>query len=195
MTDRPNTQSSSPRWAIAKLFRLVGWISFWTQLVLGVVAAGIFLVFRIQRSGSQASNPGTGFGIFFAALGLLTLGAGIFLAFRYTRIGKQLISSNPQNRPSKMQTIQILRLGLIVNLVGMLLTLFGAQAISGSLLLKALSVPQGAVGFSPDQLSKLVQPIDVLVVQANINTVTAHFAGVVGSLWLFNRIHKSEKSG
>ncbi len=48
MTDRSDTQSSSPRWAIAKLFRIVGWISFWTQLVLGVVAAGIF--FGVQDS-------------------------------------------------------------------------------------------------------------------------------------------------
>ncbi|CDN09766.1 MAG: DUF3611 family protein [Richelia sp.] len=189
MTDRPDTQSSS-RWAIAKAFRLVGWISFWTQLVLGVVATGIFLVFRIQRSGTQAGNPGAGFGIFFAALGLLTLAGGVFLAFRYTRIGKQLASSNGSNHPRRMETLQVIRLGLMINLVGMLLTLFGAQAISGSLLLKALSVPQGAVGFSPEQLSRLVQPIDVLVVQANINTVTAHFAGVVGSLWLFNRIQK-----
>ncbi|MDJ0616258.1 MAG: DUF3611 family protein [Calothrix sp. MO_192.B10] len=195
MTDRSDTQSSSPRWVIAKAFRLVGWISFWTQLVLGVVAAGIFLAFRIQRSGNQAGNPGTGLGIFFAALGLLTLGGGVFLAFRYTRIGKQLVSSSPQNRPRKMQTIQVLRLGLTVNLVGMLLTLLGAQAISGSLLLKALSIPQGAVGFSPEQVSRLVQPIDVLVVQANINTVTAHFAGVVASLWLLNSIHKPDKSG
>jgi hypothetical protein len=190
MTDRSDTQSSSSRWAIAKAFRLVGWISFWTQLVLGVVAAGIFLVFRIQNSGNQTGNPGTGFGIFFAALGLLTLGGGVFLAFRYTRIGKSLVSSNPLNRPRRMETLQVLRLGLMVNLVGMLLTLLGAQAISGSLLLKALSVPQGAVGFSPEQINRLVQPIDVLVVQANINTVTAHFAGVAGSLWLFNRIQK-----
>ncbi len=192
MTDRSDTQSSSPRWVIAKAFRLVGWISFWTQLVLGVVAGALFLAFRI---GSQASNPGTGLGIFFAALGLLTLGGGIFLAFRYTKIGKQLVSSNPQNRPRKMQAVQVLRLGLIVNLVGMLLTLLGAQAISGSLLLKAWSVPQGVVGVSSEQLSRLVQPIDVVVVQANINAVTAHFAGVVGSLWLLNSIHKPEKSG
>ncbi|MDJ0733070.1 MAG: DUF3611 family protein [Nostocaceae cyanobacterium] len=191
MSDHSDTQSpSSQLRAIAQAFRVTGWISFWIQLVVGVVAAGILLAFRFGRTGSQSSNPGTGIGILFAALGLLALGGGIFLAFRYTRIGRLLVSSNPLNRPRKIETVQILRLGLMFNLVGMLLTLLGAQAIIGVLLLKALSIPQGAVGFSPDQLSKLIQPIDVLVVQANINAVSAHFAGLVASLWLLNRINK-----
>ncbi|HAE06449.1 DUF3611 family protein [Richelia intracellularis] len=189
MTDKTDSQSYS-RLAIARIFSFVGWVSFWTQLLLGVVATGIFLGFKIQRSGNQIGNPGSGFGVFFAALGLLSLAGGVVVAFRYTRIGKKLASSNYSNHPRRIETLNVIRMGFMVNLIGMLLTLFGAQAISGSLLLKALSVPQGAVGFSPEQLSRLVQPIDVLVVQANINTVTAHFSGFVGSLWLFNRIHK-----
>ncbi|WP_155941980.1 DUF3611 family protein, partial [Richelia intracellularis] len=41
MTDRTDSQSYS-RLAIARIFRFVGWVSFWTQLLLGVVATGIF---------------------------------------------------------------------------------------------------------------------------------------------------------
>jgi len=74
---------------------------------------------------------------------------------------------------------------LIVNLVGMLLTIFGAQAVVGSVLTKSLS-QQGAV-LDP---SRYVQPLDLFVVQGNVNTITAHFAGIVASLWLFNRVSK-----
>ena len=75
--------------AIAKAFRLTGWISFWVQLVLGVVSAVVLLVFATfgQRSGTSGNNPGTGFGIFLAVCGLVTLGVSVYLSFRYTRLG------------------------------------------------------------------------------------------------------------
>lgn len=175
--------------AIAQLFRLIGWISFWTQLVLGVVSGGILLVAIVfQRTGSN--NPGTGLGIFLAVSGLITLGVSIFLAFRYTRIGRQLDSNNPNNRPSKIETVQAVRLGLIVNLVGILLTLLGAQAINGTLIVKSLTVPQfGGPGvYTQVDPSRIIQSLDIFVVQANTNTVSAHFAGLVASIWLLNRV-------
>jgi hypothetical protein len=83
---------------------------------------------------TKPSNQGTGFGIFFAICGLVTLGVGAYFAFRYTRISRELLLTNGAGRPSKADTLQIIRLGLIVNLVGMLLTILGAQAIVGSIL-------------------------------------------------------------
>jgi len=184
---------SSPLRAIAQMFRFTGWISFWTQLVLGVVSGGI-LLFAIlsQRTGNTSSNnPGTGLGVFLAASGLIALGVSIYLAFRYTRLGKQLESSNPSNRPRKIETIQVVRFGLIVNLAGMLLTLMGAEAIVGTLLSKSLTVPQfGAGVYTQVDPSRIIQSLDIFVVQANTNTVLAHFAGLVSSIWLLNRITK-----
>ncbi len=180
--------SSSKRRAIAQTFRLSGWISFWAQLVLGVVSAVILLANSIfgRRADSPNSNPGTGFGIFLAVCGLITLAVGIYIGFRYARIGRQLESSNPINHPSKLETVQVLRLGLIVNLVGMLLTLFGAQAIVGSFTLRALS--QGQFIFSPQANQAIISGLDMFVVLANIQTVTAHFTGLIASIWLLNRI-------
>jgi hypothetical protein len=176
--------------AIGQRFLTTGWISFWIQLVLGVISAIIVLLFTIfsQREGSPSNNPGTGFGIFLAVCGLITLGVGIYIAFRYTRIGIQLLSSNPNNRPRKIETVQVLRFGLVVNLVGILLTLLGAQAIVGTLVARSIS-PQAITTqlFDPN---RIISGLDMLVVQANTNTVTAHFAGLVGSIWLLNRISK-----
>lgn len=179
---------------VASSLRIFGGISFWLQLVLGVIS-GLILVFAtisgsIGRAPNQASNQGTGFGIFFAICGLVTLGVGAYFAFRYTRISKDLLLSNAPGRPSKADTLQIIRLGLVVNLVGMLLTIVGAQAIVGSILAKSLSQPQGALGIGAIDLNRFVQPLDLFVVQANTNTIAAHFVGITASLWLFNRVNR-----
>ena len=155
--------------AIAQLFRRVGWITFWAQLVLGVVSGGILLFASISPRPANASpNTGAGLGVFFAISGLVALGVGIFISFR---------------------TVQVVRLGLIVHLVGILLTLVGAQAIVGVLLTKALTSTQPGVITQLDP-SRVIQPLDIFVVQANTNTVSAHFAGLIGSIWLLNRITK-----
>ncbi|MBD2345076.1 DUF3611 family protein [Anabaena subtropica] len=192
MSQNPDAQSSSSNLrTIAQTFRLTGWISFWIQLVLGVISGIIVLLFGIfsQRAGSPNNNPGTGFGVFLAICGLVVLGGGIYLAFRYTRIGNKLLSSNPSNRPRKVETVQVLRLGLWINLGGTLVTLLGAQAIVGTLVARSIS-PQAVTTqlFDP---TRIISGLDMLVVQANINTVSAHFSGLVASLWLLNRINKS----
>ena len=189
MSQNPDTPSSSSTvQAIAKNFRFTGWISFWVQLVLGVVSAIIVLLFAIfsQRPNSANNNPGTGFGVFLAVCGILILGGGIYLAYRYTIIGNQLQSPNPKNRPRKSETLEVLRLGLWINLLGMLVTLLGSQAIVGTLVARSIS-PQAATTqlFDP---TRIISGLDMLVVQANINTVSAHFAGLAVSIWLLNRI-------
>jgi hypothetical protein len=192
--NRPDSKSPpATLQQIAKAFRIIGWIGFWAQLVLGVVSAVIVLVYTTfgQRPGSP-NNPGNGFGIFLAICGLVTLGVSIYLAFRYTRLGNQLQSSNPNNRPRKIETVQVLRLGVIVSLVGILLTLLGAQAIVGTLTARAISQPGFGAYPLPGTQSTLISGLDMLVVQANTNTVTAHFAGLLASLWLLNRINRQQ---
>jgi amino acid transporter len=187
MTEKSDSQLR----AIAKLFRLTGWITFWAQLVLGVISGGILLFASISPRTGNAANPGAGLGVFFAISGLVALAVGIFIAFRYVRIGRQLDSANSNNRPRKLETVQVVRLGLIVHLVGILLTLVGAQAIVGILLTKALTLPQFTGGvYTQLDPSRVIQPLDIFVVQANTNTVSAHFAGLIGSIWLLNRITK-----
>jgi hypothetical protein len=193
MREKPDTSSLPPALQrVALTLRTIGNISFWLQTVLGVISA-LVLIFAtfsssVGRQANQASNQGTGFGIFFAICGLVTLGVGAYFAFRYTRISRELLLTNGAGRPSKADTLQIIRLGLIVNLVGMLLTILGAQAIVGSILAKSLSQPQG--GFTAIDPSRFVQSVDLFVVQANTNTIAAHFVGIAASLWLFNRVNR-----
>lgn len=196
MTNRSESMSLPPAVKrAAGALRWTGWISFWCQLVLGVVS-GVVLVFagsNLQASpnptGSTpaAANPGTGTGLFFAVLGLLALFAGAFWAFRYTRLSRRLKTPNVQTRPSRGDTAQILRTGLLINLAGLGLAVLGAQAIAGSLVLK--SFEQGFAIFSGNPL-RFITPLDLFVVQANANTVMAHFLGLLASLWLIRFVNR-----
>lgn len=189
MTQNSETPSTNLR-AIGQIFTLTGWISFWIQLVLGVVSGVILLLYGIssQKPGSSGNNPGTGFGIFLAICGIVGLGVGIYMSFRYTRIGNALQSSNASNRPRKSETLQVLRLGSYVSLAGILATLLGAQAIVGTLAARAITQTQLLLSTQGNQ--GFITGLDMFVVQANINTISAHFAGLVAALWLMNRINR-----
>ena len=185
---------------VAGAFRIAGWVSFWIQIVLAVIS-GIVLAFAGSGLGRATtttvapngvpvrgvSSPETGIGLLLAVLGLLVLFAGAFWAFRYTRFSRRLKILDAQTRPRPGSLVQALRIGLIINLVGMLFSIFGAQAIVGSLVGK--SAAQGFAVFSGGSLN-FITPLDIFLVQANTNTIMAHFAGLVATLWLLQSMNR-----
>lgn len=199
MTNRSDSVSLSPvvRRA-AEALRLTGWISFWAQIVLAVISSVVLLFAGSSLTLStvanpatpgvpSAANPETGVGLFFAVSGLLVLFGGAFWAFRYTRLSRQLRSSSSQARPKRGDAFQLLRTGLIINLAGALLTILGAQAIVGSLVAKSFA--QGVAIFSGNPL-RFINPLDVFLVQANVNIIMAHFIGLVATLWLLRLMNR-----
>jgi hypothetical protein len=173
---------------VAAQLQRVGWICFWLQLVLAIVSTAIF-VFAILMAGGNANNPATGGSLLFSLGGLVALYGSTFWSFRYMGIARQL--KNPDLRPKKADTIQTIRLGILFGLIGMGLSVMGAEAISGTLLGKSFSSFSVSVGFfNADALSKIIQPLDISIVLANTHTITAHFIGILGSLFLLDRITK-----
>ncbi|MBF2003748.1 MAG: DUF3611 family protein [Synechococcales cyanobacterium C42_A2020_086] len=195
MANRSEPYSLSPAiQRVSTALRLTGWISFWSQLVLAVISA-VVLLFAGASFGAAATNPatagggvnpGTGAGLFLAVLGLLALFGGAFWAFRYTRYSRQLRLAG-QNRPKRGDVLQLLRFGLLTNLIGMLLTILGAQAIVGSLVAKSFA--QG-VGIFTGNFQRFINPLDIFLVQANTNTIMAHFIGVVATLWILRAVNR-----
>lgn len=162
-----------------------GIIGFWLQIVLGVIAA-VTLLFSIPSLlGNQQKTPGNGFGIFCALLGLILLTASIIFFYRYGKISRKIANPDPTLRPKKSDTIRIIRIGLMINLAGMFLVTVGAQALVGLVLAKSLNRPQLAIGSDPQEF---VNSIDLLIIQANTNTITAHLSGIISGLWLLNRV-------
>jgi hypothetical protein len=172
---------------IANTIRLTGWITFWIQLGLAVVSGLTVLFASTGRGLTDNPNAGLGIGVFWAICGIVTLLFSVYWDFRYTRLGKRLGNPNHTLHPSKADTIAALRLGLIVSLVGILLTLFGTGSTLGVLVAKSISQPPGVAITDPN---KIIRALDVFVAVANINGITAHFIGTIASLWLLERVHK-----
>ncbi len=178
---------------ISSSFRIVGWISFWVQAVLAVISS-LVLLFALVNLGARSAgggNPGTGVGLLFATLGLVAVYVSTFWAFRYTQMGRRLRSRDTAKRPSPKDALQALRLGTAISMAGMLITLFGGQALIGSLLAKALSQPQGGSVFIPGNINQYVEAFDIFVVQANTNTLLAHFVSLAATLWLLRTVNRA----
>ncbi|MGB7416180.1 MAG: DUF3611 family protein [Thermosynechococcaceae cyanobacterium] len=178
-------------------FRLVGWFSFWIKLVMGIVSGGIVLFatpFAFANRNAPAgipgqpstSSPSGGLGLLIIAIGIICLGVSVFWSYRYTRFSRRFLIPNAGTKPSKSETVRFVKLALLTDIVGMLVAVIGGQWIVGVIIGKAIS--QGIVFAGGASLIRVVEPIELFVIQACINTMTGLFAGIASSLWLLQRI-------
>ncbi|AFZ48748.1 hypothetical protein Cyast_2806 [Cyanobacterium stanieri PCC 7202] len=180
---------------VSSNLRRWGFWGFWTQLVLGVISTvtllfstpALFQGNRALQGGQQSSRAlqSQQFGIFCAFVAIVFLSAALVIAYRYGKIGKRVENRDPAMRPKKSDTLNLIRVGLILNLIGMLLAIFGAQTLVGLALAKLLNLAPQLITSDPQQF---VNSLDMLIIQANTNTIAAHFAGIATSLVLLNRI-------
>lgn len=102
------------------------------------------------------------------------------------RLGKRLARKDIRQVEAANLLRRVITVGSTLNLVGLLTSLLGAQYIVGTLVAKAM---QNVVGFGAGSMgaaisSQVLQPLDVLVVQANTNVLTSHFVSLACLLWL-----------
>ncbi|MEB3178283.1 MAG: DUF3611 family protein [Nostocaceae cyanobacterium] len=168
----------------AAIFRVVSRFSFWLQLALASISA-IALVFAIfsRNLTTFTDNPGIGFGIFLAIVGILLLGFQIYWDFRYRVLARRLQAPNPEIHPKKENVIQVLRIGLIISLVGLLIAFIASEATVAVLLAKTLAIPQRVAVYNPEDA---IRSLDIFVTLANVNLIGAHFFGSVTSLGLLS---------
>lgn len=67
----------------------------------------------------------------------------------------------------------------------MLFAIIGAETLVGIGLAKSLTLAPQLISPNPQQF---VNSLDLLIIQANTNTIAAHFAGIVTSLILLERV-------
>eukprot|EP00565_Helicotheca_tamesis_P007243 CAMPEP_0185740428 /NCGR_PEP_ID=MMETSP1171-20130828/37735_1 /TAXON_ID=374046 /ORGANISM="Helicotheca tamensis, Strain CCMP826" /LENGTH=105 /DNA_ID=CAMNT_0028412271 /DNA_START=740 /DNA_END=1057 /DNA_ORIENTATION=- len=83
-------------------------------------------------------------------------------------------------------TRRAVSIAVAINLIGMFVTILGAEQIVGSLAARILST-SGLSPFAPpssQMAAQTIQPLDVLVVQANTNTLLSHFVSLACALSL-----------
>jgi hypothetical protein len=81
----------------------------------------------------------------------------------------------------KEEIIQVLQIGLIISLVGVLLAFLASELSVVVVLAKALAEPQGIAVYNRENV---IRSLDIFVVLANVNMIGAHFVGGVTSLGL-----------
>ncbi len=177
--------------SISTSLKWSGWIGFWVQLLTGVISAVFLIIGAASNSAaSQLATEGTEISVFFAICALVCLAVSIYFYFRYTKMSYLLLNPNPAIRPSKNNTIKFIKLGLLVNLTGTALAIVGTQSIVGVILIfKALVQNPLTIGANQNT-STLILPADMFNITANTATVTAHFFGLLITLWLLNKIEK-----
>ena len=169
---------------IANNFRLVGWVSFWTQIIFGIIATLMFTISLLglqSVEGGGSTNPVSSIAVFLAMLGVVAVYVGAFWSLQYTRFARKLKTSNPDMRPKPKNAAQMIATGLSISILGMLLGLLGAGSSVGRLFIKVISQPQTGAILNPEQA---IEAVDVFLIQATIITLLCHYVGVVGSLWL-----------
>ena len=174
---------------VASALVLLGNLGFWLQLLLGIVSL-MLLLFSTPLLGSNSESSGNeNLALFCATVGVLTLALSIFFFFRrYISIGKSLRNARSGDRPNKKFTIRLIRLGLTSNLIGMLISIIGAEAFAGLLYQKASLLPTGATTIY--QPSQLINSVEIMALLANIHTIFSHFAGITLGLILLERINR-----
>jgi hypothetical protein len=120
-----------------------------------------------------------------------------FMSIFWTWGGGARLSQRIVRRPttrilaSKMLR-RCIKVGVTLNMTGMLLTLLGAEQTIGVLAIKVLTArPWNAAGAMPLMATmEGLQPLDILVVQANTNILFSHFCSLVSLLYLTRYVRK-----
>ncbi|MGK3733943.1 MAG: hypothetical protein ACI8RD_002063 [Bacillariaceae sp.] len=178
--------------------RRVTFLSWWAQMILTVVSSVTLLFTRnvmnldtassvagMASAAATSANRAALLPNYFLAGSSIALSFGsVFWTWATRRLSRRLL----RKPTTRIQAANMLRksitVGVWLNLIGMLLALFGAGQIIGSLAIKVLTTSTGAATVYQQGGVMLLQPLDILVVQANNNTIFSHFCSLAAYLFL-----------
>jgi hypothetical protein len=171
------------------LTRRLSWLSWWSQLILTTVSA-VTLVFarnviRQSHPSIAAANSLPNFVL--AGGGIVAGYASLFWTWASRRLARRLLRKPTSRIQSANMLRRTIKVGLTLNIIGMLFTIVGAEQIVGALAIKVLTTSRT---LALDQSGSLLQPLDILVVQANTNTLFSHFTSLVALLYLSQQLCK-----
>jgi hypothetical protein len=174
--------------------RRIGWVRFWSQVILGVVVVGVLFFSKVgnQLAANSQRALGLGPGLSLTTLSFLVLLWSLWQGWLIVRCGRAL--AQPV-RPSKGETAQLLKRGLLGDLLGLTLAAVGYQALAGSLFVQASLQAPGFFGAPiSGGLNRVVgfpiTSIEMLGVLSNTQVLFAHLIGLLFTLWLLQRIQR-----
>jgi hypothetical protein len=194
----------------SNVLRASSWFSWWSQVILTVISSITFLFARNVMTMPAAATTASGMmggstqgaaisKFFLPGLGIAASSLSIIWTWGQRRLARRFVrprrvgggggnssSTSKSSITSRIEAANLLRstikFGVTINLFGLLTSVLGAQYIIGTLVAKSM---QSFVGLGGSAItSQTLQPLDVLVVQANTNVLSSHFVSLVCLLWL-----------
>lgn len=171
------------------------WLSWWSQVILTVISAVTFIFARNVMEASSMGPMGItkvapkfvlpGVGIVLSTMSIIWTWGGRRLAKRFLR----RTNTTPVEAANLLR--RVIKVGATINLIGLFTSVLGAQFIIGTLVAKSMQNAVGfGVGIGGGMVSAQLQPLDLLVVQANTNMLTSHFVSLACLLWLTRMVDK-----
>ena len=186
MTDRLDFQ------LLSLGMRRMGWIRFWIQVVLGCVVVGVLIFNNVGSSLARNAERalGLGPGLSLTTLAFFFLLYSLWQGWLIVRTGRAL---NSDVRPTRGETSRLLKRGLIVDLLGLVLSSVGYQSLAGSLFVQAsMQAPGILIGAGIAAMDNYpITSLEMLSVLSNTQVLFAHLLGLIFSLWLLQRIHRT----
>jgi len=171
--------------------RRLSWFSWWCQVILTTISS-VTLVFGrgVKEAAGGLSSASAGSVMFLLAgsgVGLSAL--SIIWTWGYCRLARRLLRPSTNRISAANLLRRALSTGAVINFMGIAATLIGAEQIVGVLFAKVLSLSNGAGvllggGGAGAVASQSIQPLDILIVQANTNTLLSHYIALAVSFWL-----------
>jgi hypothetical protein len=180
--------------AVSLRIRRVAWLSWWSQVILTTIAS-VTLLFTRNVLNLQTYNVSVDRNLlpnYFLAGSSIAFGfISIFWTWATRRLSRRLL----RKATTRIQAANMLRkdthVGGLLNLLGMAFALIGAEQIVGGLAIKVLTTTTSTPAvYQGAQSVSLLQPLDILVVQANTNILFSHFCSLVANLWLGRSVDK-----
>ncbi len=172
--------------------RRMGWIRFWIQAVLGLVVVCVLLFNNIGSSLARNSERalGLGPGLSLTTIAFLFLLYSLWQGWLIVKAGRALNSSA---RPSRGETSRLLKRGIFVDLLGLMLASIGYQSLAGALFVQAsMQAPGISIGAGMRSMDNYpITSLEMLSVLSNTQVLFAHVIGLAFSLWLLQRIYRT----
>jgi hypothetical protein len=178
-----------PRSELASSFSRLGWIGFWTQIVVGLIPILLMtysFIFAQSVSGPRAGLPIVEY-LTLAGLAILVFTTIWF--YRYTRLA-QLIR-DPARRPAETELARTVWIGLLASSIAILFTILVMFIEVAHLLFYFLSAPQGGVPViqtAGPTAASWVSAVDMLSLMSMVMTLMAELVVLIFSLWLLFRV-------
>lgn len=178
------TPQENDMYQLGTALRNIGWISFWSQLILSTVS-GVVLLFStgVTSGGNVAATPTDVCTLVGVACGLITS----MLSWTWIRAGRKLQELKSIKLQQCMGSVLA---STNLNLVGMGATIVGLQASVGALVAKTLTSAAGGMAYYNPRVTAPPVAFDVFTVQSCTNTIMAHFVGLVLAQWLLGILRK-----